>query len=65
MVLHRQNLFWLAIAVIAEAILMRTFADYGPYLHTVAPNLNWSSACLHVKCFVEVYEVVEQFALVV
>ena len=62
--LHRQILFSVGITVIAEAILMRTSADDVPYLHRVAPNLNWSSACLHVKCFVEVYEVVEEFAVV-
>ena len=38
MVLHRQILFNLAIAVIAEAILMRTFAEQMPSLHRVIPR---------------------------
>ena len=38
MVLHRQILFSLAIAAIAEAILMRTPAEQVPYLHGVAPR---------------------------
>ena len=38
MVLHRQILFSLAIAAIAEAILMRTSAEQMPSLHRVAPR---------------------------
>ena len=38
MVLHRQVLLSLAIAVIAEAILMRTSAEQVPFLHRVAPR---------------------------
>ena len=38
MVLHRQFLFSLAIAAIAEAILMRTSAEQVPSLHRVAPR---------------------------
>ena len=37
MVLHRQILFSLAIAAIAEAILMRTSAKQVPSLHRIAP----------------------------
>ena len=37
-VLHRQILFSLAIAAIAEAILMRTSAEQVPSLHRVAPR---------------------------
>ena len=35
MVFHRQILFSLAIAAIAEAILMRTSAEQAPSLHSV------------------------------
>ena len=38
MTLHRQRLFSLAIAVIAEAILMRTSAEHVPTLHKVTPR---------------------------
>ena len=38
MVLHRQSLFGLAIAAIAEANLMRTSAEQVPSLHRVAPR---------------------------
>ena len=38
MTLHRQHLFSLAIAVIAEAILMRTSAEHVPTLHKVTPR---------------------------
>ena len=38
MVLHRQILLSLAIAAIAEAILMRTSAEQVPFLHKVAPR---------------------------
>ena len=38
MMLHRQILFSLAIAVIAEAILMRASAEQVPSLHRVAPR---------------------------
>ena len=37
-VLHRPILFSLAIAAIAEAILMRTSAEQVPSLHKVAPR---------------------------
>ena len=44
MVLHRRILLSLAIAAIAEAILMRTSADQVPSLHRFAPRylLVWS-----------------------
>ena len=38
MVLHRQILFSLAIAAIAEAILRQTSAEQVPSLHRVAPR---------------------------
>ena len=38
LVLHRQILFSLATAAIAEAILMRTSAEQVPSLHRVAPR---------------------------
>ena len=38
MVLHRQILFTLAIAAIAEEILMRISAEQVPSLHKVAPR---------------------------
>ena len=38
MVLHCQILFSLAIAAVAEAILMRTSAEHVPSLHRVAPR---------------------------
>ena len=38
MVLHRQILFSLAIAAIAEAILMQISAEQVPSLHRVAPS---------------------------
>ena len=38
MVLHRQVLFSLAIAAIAEAILMQISAEQVPSLHRVAPR---------------------------
>ena len=38
MVLHRHILFSLAIAAIAEATLMRTFAEQVPSLHRIAPR---------------------------
>ena len=38
MVFRRQILFSLAIAVIVEAILMRTFAEQVPSLHRVLPG---------------------------
>ena len=38
MALHRQILFHLAIAAIAEAILMQTSAEKVPSLHRVAPR---------------------------
>ena len=38
MVLHRQILFSLAIAAIAEAILMRISAEQVPSLHRVTPR---------------------------
>ena len=37
-VLHNQILFSLAIAVIAEAILIRTSVEQVPYLYRVAPR---------------------------
>ena len=40
MVLHRQILFSLAIAAIAEAILMWTSAEQVPSLYKVAPQPN-------------------------
>ena len=38
MVLHRQILFSLVIVAIAEAILMRMFAEQVPSLHSVVPR---------------------------
>ena len=38
MMLHRQILFSLAIAAIAEAIMMRISAEQVPYLYRVAPR---------------------------
>ena len=38
MVLHRQVLFGLTLAVIAEAILMRNSAEPSPFLHRVLPK---------------------------
>ena len=38
MALHRQILFSLTIAAIAEAILMRTSAEQVPSFHMVAPR---------------------------
>ena len=38
MVLHQQILFSLAIAAIAEIILMRTFDEHVPSLHRFAPR---------------------------
>ena len=38
LVLHRQILFSLAAAAIAEAIMMRTSAEQVPSLHRVAPR---------------------------
>ena len=38
MVLRRQILFSLAIAAIAEIILVRTSAEQVPFLHRVAPR---------------------------
>ena len=38
MVLHHQILFSLAIAAIAEEILMRTSAEQVPFLHRIVPR---------------------------
>ena len=50
MVVHRQILFSLTIAAIAEAIVVRTSAEQVPSLHRVAPRY-WelvTSSCLAV-----------------